>query len=93
MSRLRAARVFLIADLEYTIRQKLRLREVFGIIINFYGELGSKSCFDKNPVFAVRKQLHRFRTKPTPDSDLPWSKVLPAIWNNVFCRMYATPFL
>ena len=48
--------------------------------------------FGKNPVFGVREQLHRFRTKPTPDSDWTWSKVPPAIWNLFFDRMCATPF-
>ena len=28
--------------------------------------------FGQNHVFAVREQLHRFRTKPTPDSESPW---------------------
>ena len=48
--------------------------------------------FGHNHAFAVREQLHRFRTKPTPDLDSPWSKVPPAIWNVVFYRMSATPF-
>ena len=50
--------------------------------------------FGQNHVFAVREQLHRFRTTPTPDSDSTWSKVPPAIWNLVFVfdRMCATPF-
>ena len=42
------------------------------------------SDFGQNPVFAVREQLHRFRTKPTPDSDSPKSKVPSADWNLVF---------
>ena len=40
--------------------------------------------FGKNSVFAVRKQLHTFRAKPTPDSDSPWSKVPPACLESCF---------
>ena len=40
--------------------------------------------FDQNLIFAVREQLHRLRTEPTPDLDLPWSRVPPTIWNLVF---------
>ena len=36
--------------------------------------------FGRNPVFALREQHQRFRYLPTPDSNLPWSKVPPVHW-------------
>ena len=33
--------------------------------------LEANAVFDQNPAYAVREQLHRFRTKPTADSDSP----------------------
>ena len=55
-----------------------------GALRFFMESLAPDPDFCQNPVFAVREDLHRFRTKPTPDSDSPWSKVPPAIWNLVF---------
>ena len=52
--------------------QRYVCREVFGAT-------NADSC--QNHVLAVLGQLHRFRTKPTPDSDSPWSKALATIWN------------
>ena len=59
------------------------IEKVLGGISIFMESWAPNPDFGQNPVFAVREQLHRFRTKPTPDSDSPWSKVPPAIWNLV----------
>ena len=49
--------------------------------------------FAQNHVFTVREHLHRFRTKPTPDSDSSRSKVLPPIWILVFLSYVRHPLL
>ena len=74
ISRLRGAKVFLIADLESTWTVT-SIGEFLVWLSTFMESYEANPVFDQNPVFVVREQLHRFRTKPTPDSDSPSSKV------------------
>ena len=59
-------------------------RDVFVIIIDFYGELGTKYCFGRNPVFAVREQHVTVRKKLSPQSGWKCSKVPLITWNLVY---------
>ena len=84
--------MFLITDSEST-HKVTSIGKFLGWMSIFMESWAPNPDFGQNPVFAVREQLHRLRTKPTPDSDSPWSKVPPAIWNLVlFDRMCATSF-
>ena len=76
--------MFLITDPEST-HKVTSTGKFLGLISIFMESWAPNPDFGQNPVFAVREQLHRFRTKPTLDSDSPWSKVLypPTIWNLV----------
>ena len=55
---------------------------------NFMETCVLNPAFGQNLVFVVREQL--LRTKPTPDSDLPWSKIPPQLGILFFDRMSAT---
>ena len=67
------SRLFLIKDSEFTLK------------LTYIMESWARNPdFGQTQVFAVREQLHRFRTKPTLDSDSSWPKVPPTIWNLVF---------
>ena len=75
--------MFLITDSEST-HKVTSIVKFLGSMSIFMASWAPNPDFGQNPVFAVREQLHRFRTKPTPDSDSPWSKVPPTDWNRVF---------
>ena len=70
ISRLRGAMVFLIAVLKYTPKVT-SIGEFLVSLSTFMESEEANHVFGENHVFAVREQLHRFRTKPTPDSDSP----------------------
>ena len=97
ISRLRGVTMFLITDSEST-HKVTSIVKFLGSISICMESWAPNPDFGQNHVFAVREQLHRFRTKPTPDSDSPWSKVPSTIWNHVFFwylkyTMCATPFV
>ena len=63
-------------------------RDVFAIIIDFYGELGSKSCFWSKSCFCCSRTACNVSEKTKPAFGLGMFESTPITWNPFFIWSY-----